>query len=39
MALFVDLLRNEKPVFAGLDSQNPDGNLLATYPEPVGEAE
>jgi len=39
MGLYVDLLRNEKPVYASMDDQNPDGNALRTYPEAVGEGE
>jgi hypothetical protein len=39
MGLYVDLLRNEKPVWASMDDQNPGGNCLRTYPEAVGEGE
>jgi hypothetical protein len=39
MGLFLDLLRNEKPVFAFMDDTAPEGNFLATYPEAVGEGE
>lgn len=36
---FVDLLRNEKPVYCYLNSDTPKWNSLYTGPEPVGEAE
>lgn len=36
---FVDMLRNEKPVNAYLDSDKPQWNQLYTGKEPVGEAE
>ena len=39
MGLYIDLLRNEKPVFSTMDDQDPDNNALRTYPEPVGEGE
>ena len=39
MALYMDLLRNEKPIFASMDNQNPDGNALRTFPEAIGEGE
>jgi len=39
MEPFVDLLRNEKPVTAYLNSDSPQWNQLFTGKEPVGEAE
>jgi hypothetical protein len=36
---YVDILRNERPVFAALDSDNPNAMRLATTDEPVGEGE
>jgi len=39
MGLYLDVLRNEKPVYASMDDQNPGGNALRTYPEAVGEGE
>ena len=36
---YIDLLRNEKPVFAYLNSEYPDINRLYTGTEPVGEEE
>lgn len=39
MAIFVDLLRNERPVFADLDSDSPERISLRTWLEPVGEME
>jgi hypothetical protein len=39
MGPFVDLLRNEKPVTAYLNSDKPQWNQLSTGKEPVGEAE
>ncbi|MEP7272791.1 MAG: hypothetical protein ABI882_14915 [Acidobacteriota bacterium] len=39
MALYLDLLRNEKPVFAEMSDANPNLNALRTWPEPVGEGE
>ncbi len=36
---FVDLLRNESPVFCYLNSENPRWNALYTGAEPVGEQE
>lgn len=36
---FVDLLRNEKPVYAYLNSEKPDWNSIKTSKEPVGEEE
>jgi hypothetical protein len=39
MGLYLDFLRNEKPVYASMDDQSPDGNALRTFPEAVGEGE
>jgi hypothetical protein len=36
---YVDLLRNEKPVYAYLNSERPEWNNLSTSLEPVGEEE
>jgi hypothetical protein len=36
---YIDLLRNEKPVFAYLSEERPDWNRLFTGSEPVGEGE
>jgi len=37
MANYVDVLRNEKPVFATLNSDKPQWNSISTTQEPVGE--
>ena len=34
---YADMLRNEKPVYAQLNSDNPEWNTLTTSDEPVGE--
>ena len=39
MSNYVDLLRNEKPIFAYLNSEKPQWNSLSTSTEPVGERE
>lgn len=39
MSAYVDLLRNEKPVYAYLNSAKPQWNSLSTAQEPVGEEE
>ena len=39
MAPFVDLVRNEKPVYAYMNSDRPEWNSLKTSLEPVGEEE
>lgn len=39
MPHYVDLLRNEKPVFAYLNSDKPQWNGISTSREPVGEEE
>ena len=39
MPPFVDLLRNEKPIYAYMNSENPEWNNIGTTMEPVGEEE
>lgn len=39
MSPFVDLLRNEKPIYAYLNSTRPEWNHISTSKEPVGEEE
>ena len=39
MPPFVDLLRNEKPIYAYLNSDKPEWNYVRSGPEPVGEEE
>lgn len=39
MAPYVDLVRNESPVFAHLNSEHPEWIALRTAREPVGEEE
>lgn len=39
MEPFVDLVRNEKPVYAYLNSSKPTWNSISTSMEPVGEEE
>jgi len=39
MEPFIDLLRNEKPIYAYLNSDRPDWNSISTSMEPVGEEE
>jgi hypothetical protein len=36
---YVDLLRNESPIYAYLNSENPRWNSIRTTQEPVGEGE
>jgi len=36
---YVDIVRNEKPVFAQLNSEHPEWMGLSTSKEPVGESE
>ncbi len=36
---YVDMLRNERPVYAYLNSDKPQWNSLKTSKEPVGEQE
>ncbi|MEE8354321.1 MAG: hypothetical protein V3S09_00705 [Candidatus Bathyarchaeia archaeon] len=38
-APFIDLLRNEKPVYAYLNSAKPQWNSISTSMEPIGEEE
>ena len=35
--MFIDVLRNEKPVYASFDSDHPEWTALSTGNEPVGE--
>ena len=37
--VYVDLLRNEKPVYAFMDSDRPISNRIYTGKEPIGEEE
>lgn len=39
MNAYIDLIRNEKPIFAYLNSSRPEWNNLSTSQEPVGEEE
>jgi len=39
MGPFVDLVRNEKPIYAYLNSDRPDWNNISTSKEPIGEEE
>ena len=39
MGPFVDLLRNEQPIYAYLNSNRPEWNNISTHKEPVGEEE
>lgn len=39
MSAYVDLLRNEKPIYAYLNSSKPEWNNLSTSEEPIGEEE
>jgi hypothetical protein len=36
---YVDMLRNEKPIYAYLNSDKPEWNSITTSAEPVGEGE
>lgn len=36
---YVDIVRNEKPIYARLDSDHPEWMCLSTSREPVGEGE
>lgn len=36
---YIDLVRNEKPVYAYLDTENPEWNGIRTGKEPTGEQE
>ena len=37
--LFVDLLRNEKPIYGNIDTDLPGDSFISTLHEPVGEEE
>ncbi len=39
MGTYTDLVRNEKPIYAYLNSNKPEWNNLSTSQEPVGEEE
>lgn len=39
MSAYVDLVRNEKPIYAYLNSSKPEWNNLSTSQEPIGEEE
>ncbi len=39
MPIIVDILRNEKPLFAKVNSDKPNWNSISTGHEPVGEGE
>lgn len=39
MAPFVDVLRNEKPIYGNIDSEAPGESYISTLHEPVGEEE
>ena len=39
LPIFVDLLRNEKPIFAHLRGDRPEWTSITTTKEPVGEGE
>lgn len=39
MSHYVDILRNEKPVYLYMNSENPQWNHIRTSKEPVGEEE
>ncbi len=39
LSVYIDLVRNEKPIYASLDSENPAWNTLNTGKEPTGEEE
>ena len=39
MSAYVDLVRNEKPIYAYLNSARPEWNNLSTSQEPIGEEE
>ncbi|MDT8435263.1 MAG: hypothetical protein RRA92_00785, partial [Gemmatimonadota bacterium] len=36
---FVDMLRNEKPIYGNIDTENPGDSYVSTMHEPVGEEE
>ncbi len=39
IAAFIDVLRNEKPIFGHLRGDRPEWTSVTTTPEPVGEGE
>ena len=39
MPPFVDLLRNEKPIYGNIDTEAPGDSFISTLHEPVGEEE
>ncbi len=39
MPTFVDLLRNEKPIYGNIDTESPGDAFISTLHEPVGEEE
>lgn len=39
MGPFVDIMRNEKPIYAYINSDKPEWNSIKTSKEPVGEEE
>ena len=39
MAAFVDILRNEKPIYGNIDTDAPGDAFISTLHEPVGEEE
>ena len=39
MPLWIDVLRNEKPIFGVIDTAHPSASHIATKNEPVGEEE
>jgi hypothetical protein len=39
MSTYLDMVRNEKPIYVYLDSENPEWNSIRTGSEPVGEEE
>jgi hypothetical protein len=39
MHAYVDILRNEAPIFGNLDLENPEETYISTMHEPVGEGE
>lgn len=39
MSVVIDILRNEKPIFAHINTKNPQQSSISTLHEPVGEGE
>lgn len=39
MPVVIDMLRNEKPIYAHVDTKNPECSTVSTLHEPVGEGE